>query len=126
MAIKATRAHFTSSNPAYTTLELYYHVDASHAKYIISKPSILASIVVKAKSCNISNAATFVIDAYEKASYYPQHYRQWELLSRHSEEDWVEFKAPYKETRFSTAPLAFMCGTTGLSKVAMIAKALFP
>lgn len=125
MAIIGIGAHFTGSNPAYTSLELNHHVHTSHATYIISEPHMLATVQVTAKACNIPNEKIFVFDSYDKEPYDQFPYKSWETLLQHCEEDWVKFKDPAKDIRSTIATLAFTSGTTGLPKAAMVSHHYF-
>lgn len=120
MAIIGVGAHFTGSNPAYTSLELNHHVHTSHATYMISEPHMLCTVKATAKACNIPKEKIFVFDAFDKESYDHLPYRSWETLLQHGEEAWVKFTDPAKEMRSTIATLAFTSGTTGLPKAAMI------
>ena len=118
MAIIGSGGRFTGSNPAYTTYELNHHVRASHAKYIISEPSMLSTVHATSEGCRVPPERIFVYDSFDKTPY--DQYRSWKTLLHHGEDDWITFEDRSKDNRSTIATLAFTSGTTGLPKAAMI------
>lgn len=113
---------YTGTNPSYTPAELDHAMRASGAKFLISEPELLPSLLAAAgKQGNLLPRSKIrVLDSTdEQRGKIPQGFSSWRELLQHGEEDWVSFDDE-ETSRNTTAMLCFSSGTTGLPKAAQI------
>lgn len=108
---------FTGTNPAYTHLELSHHLKTAQAKFLISEPEILDTLVAAGKDNNIPPSRVWIFNTNGRSV--PNGHRSWTELMTHGEEDWVRFDS-YETCSTTTAARLFSSGTTGLPKAAVI------
>lgn len=117
MAIIGAGGIFTGSNPSYTPHELTHHIKASQAKFLVSEPEILDSLLDAARQTKIPKENIWVFDNQEQSI--PNGMQSWKQLLKHGEEDWVRFD-DLDTVRQTTAARLFSSGTTGLPKAVII------
>ena len=107
---------FTGTNPGYTSYEMNHHVKTSGAKFIITEPHMLQTVLESAAASNIPDSHIYVFDAVDHHPY--DGFKSWEYLLQHGESDWLRLEPD--EVRTTVAQLLFTSGTTGLPKAAML------
>ena len=117
LGIIASGGIFAATNPAYTPYELEHHFRTSEARYIVTEPEMLGSILEAAKECNIPHSNILIFNVLGQAV--PAGFQSWETLLDKGEEDWVRFD-DLETARSTEAARMFSSGTTGLPKAAML------
>ncbi|BAE56746.1 unnamed protein product [Aspergillus oryzae RIB40] len=113
LAINGAGGVYTGTNPSYTPMELGHHIRASHAKFIISEPEIIAPIQAAMKETGIPESNLLVFDVQGQTV--PAGLKSWKGLFSAGEEDWVRFD-DLKTCEETAAARLFSSGTTGLPK----------
>ncbi|CEJ61952.1 hypothetical protein PMG11_10468 [Penicillium brasilianum] len=117
LAIIGAGGVFTGSNPAYTPTELAHHIRASEAKFLISEPEILKSLLGAAQQTGVSQRNVWIFNNLGQSV--PAGQKSWTELLKFGEADWVRFN-DLETARTTTAARLFSSGTTGLPKAVMI------
>lgn len=117
LAIIGAGGVFTGSNPAYTPTELAHHIRASEAKFLISEPEILKSLLGAAQQTGIPQQNVWIFNNLGQSV--PTGQKSWAELLKFGEADWVRFN-DMETARTTTAARLFSSGTTGLPKAVMI------
>ncbi|OOQ89559.1 putative AMP-binding enzyme [Penicillium brasilianum] len=117
LAIIGAGGVFTGSNPAYTPTELAHHIRASEAKFLISEPEILKSLLGAAQQTGIPQQNVWIFNNLGQSV--PIGQKSWTELLKFGEADWVRFN-DLETARTTTAARLFSSGTTGLPKAVMI------
>jgi acyl-CoA synthetase (AMP-forming)/AMP-acid ligase II len=105
---------FAGSNPAYTPHELKHHVKVTQAKFLLSEPELLPSLLEAAKDTNIPDKNIWVFHTLPSQKV-PDGMISWTELMQHGEQDWVRFD-DLKTQSTTTAARLTSSGTTGLPK----------
>lgn len=113
LAINGAGGVYTGTNPSYTPMELGHHIRASHAKFVISEPEIIAPIHAAMKETGIPESNLLVFDVLSQTV--PAGLKSWQTLFSAGEEDWVRFD-DLKTCEETAAARLFSSGTTGLPK----------
>jgi acyl-CoA synthetase (AMP-forming)/AMP-acid ligase II len=117
LAIIGAGGVFTGSNPAYTPTELAHHIRASEAKFLISEPEILKSLLGAAQQTGVPEQNVWIFNNLGQSV--PTGQKSWRELFEFGEADWVRFN-DLETARTTTAARLFSSGTTGLPKAVMI------
>ncbi|GLI81810.1 hypothetical protein PoHVEF18_010201 [Penicillium ochrochloron] len=117
LAIIGAGGVFTGSNPAYTPTELAHHIRASEAKFLISEPEILKSLLGAAQQTGVPEQNVWIFNNLGQSV--PTGQKSWRELFDFGEADWVRFN-DLETARTTTAARLFSSGTTGLPKAVMI------
>lgn len=117
LAIIGAGGVFTGSNPAYTPTELAHHIRASEAKFLISEPEILQSLLAAAQQTGVPEQRVWIFNNLGQSV--PTGQKSWKELFEFGEADWVRFN-DLATARTTTAARLFSSGTTGLPKAVMI------
>lgn len=117
LGIIAAGGIFAGSNPSYTAFELSHHFRTSEAKYIITEPEMLESVVAASKDCDIPTSNILIFDPLGQVI--PHGFKSWETLLSKGEEDWIRFDN-LETSKTTEAARLFSSGTTGLPKAAMV------
>ncbi|KAJ5875745.1 uncharacterized protein N7473_013092 [Penicillium subrubescens] len=117
LAIIGAGGVFTGSNPAYTPTELAHHIRASEAKFLISEPEILKSLLGAAQQTGVPEQNVWIFNNLGQSV--PTGQKSWKELFKFGEADWVRFN-DLETARTTTAARLFSSGTTGLPKAVMI------
>ena len=117
LGIIASGGIFAGTNPGYTPYELAHHFRSSEARYIVTEPEMLGSILEAAKECNIPNSNILIFNVFGQAV--PAGFQSWETLLDKGEEDWIRFD-DLETARSTEAARLFSSGTTGLPKAVMV------
>ncbi|KAJ5355535.1 uncharacterized protein N7496_012747 [Penicillium cataractarum] len=117
LAIIGAGGVFTGSNPAYTPTELAHHIKASEARFLISEPEILKSLLGAAQQTGVPQQNVWIFNNLGQSV--PTGHKSWTELLNFGEADWVRFN-DLETARTTTAARLFSSGTTGLPKAVMI------
>lgn len=117
LAIIGAGGVFTGSNPAYTPNELAHHIRASEAKFLISEPEIVKSLLGAAQETGVPVQNVWIFNNLGQAV--PTGHKSWKELVKLGEADWVRFN-DLETARTTTAARLFSSGTTGLPKAVII------
>lgn len=113
LAIVGAGGIYTGTNPSYTTRELVHHFKAADAKFVVSEPEIVTSILAAVKERGIPEGNLLIFNVLGQEV--PAGRRSWTDLFSHGEEDWVAFH-DLQRAKETTAARLFSSGTTGLPK----------
>ncbi|KAJ9603540.1 hypothetical protein H2200_011726 [Cladophialophora chaetospira] len=114
LAITGAGAVFAGSNPSYTPLELRHHVMITGAKFLISEPELLDSLLQAAQDTGIPKSNVRIFNTQPSQSV-PTGFSSWTDLLSHGEEDWV--RIDFLQASADTPAAYFTSsGTTGLPK----------
>ncbi|KAH9210350.1 hypothetical protein DL95DRAFT_474858 [Leptodontidium sp. 2 PMI_412] len=116
LGIIAAGGIFTGTNPSYTANELTHHIKTSKARFIISEPQLLPTLLEVATSVGIPESNMWVFDVQGNL---PPGQRSWQELLRKGESDWARFN-DQEAAENTTACRLFSSGTTGLPKAVSI------
>nr|POF05925.1 acyl-coa ligase azaf [Quercus suber] len=117
LGIIAAGGTFAGTNPGYTKHELAHTIKTAKAKWILTQPGLLETIVSAVESTGTKKDGIVVFNPNGEAT--KPGFKQWKNLLVHGEEDWVRFN-DLETTKNSIAALLFSSGTTGLPKAAML------
>lgn len=87
LGIIAAGGVYSGTNPSYTPFEIAHHFNTVHAKFIISEPELLRSILDAEH--DVPKERVFVFDTTGQAI--PDGYKGWKTLLEHGEMDWYVF-----------------------------------
>ncbi|KAI1625500.1 amp dependent CoA ligase [Exophiala viscosa] len=114
LAIIGSGAYFAGTNPGYTPLELKHHVKVTRAKFFISEPELLDSLLQAAQETGIPKSSVRIFDTQPNQTC-PPDFVSWTELLQHGEQDWVRFD-DLATCANTTAARLTSSGTTGLPK----------
>ncbi|KAH8650009.1 AMP-binding enzyme [Xylariales sp. PMI_506] len=114
LAIIGSGGIWSGTNPAYTPRELRHHIDITQARFVISEPELIPSVIEAIKGSSITPASLRILDT-QPSQTCPEGFLSWRDLLSHGEEDWVRFNSA-KECSETTAARLTSSGTTGLPK----------
>ena len=114
LAISGLGAIFAGTNPGYTPLELRHHVTITEAKFLISEPELLDSLLEATNDTGIPESNVRIFNHLPTQSV-PKGFLSWKDLLQHGEGDWIRFDDLHSAEN-TTAVRFTSSGTTGLPK----------
>lgn len=117
LGIIAAGGIYAGTNPSYTQLELVHHIKTSQAKFIVTEPEMLDSIIRAADETKVPKSKIWVFNTQEQVV--PSGFKSFKELMTHGEEDWATFDDE-NTSKNTTAARLFSSGTTGLPKAATL------
>ncbi|PSN70287.1 acetyl-CoA synthetase-like protein [Corynespora cassiicola Philippines] len=106
----------TGTNPSYTANELKHALETTRAKFILTEPELIGTVLSASKMVSIPTNRVLSINSDNSSS---STISPWTTLLEHGEQDWLRFSSE-KTSKKTIAMYLFSSGTTGLPKPAML------